>query len=286
MKKVELPKILKKGCEKLFDYCVNEGFTHIICTHVLSSLMISKIKNEKGFNAKTYFVATDYDCSPGVLDTEMDKYFIPDDCLKEEFKNKSTIDVGIPIRSEFYNKLDKNEAKKSLGLDESNNHILVMFGSMGCGPTDKLVKLLIENLYNNTCITVLCGSNKNLYEKLKNKYGNNKNVRIHTFVDNLSLLMSSSDIYITKPGGIGTTEAMAKGLPMVLFDIISSYEYKNLLYFNKIANVPSSDNVFGVVNHCISLVKDENKRKEISDKLLKNSKNASKEIFNYIKSTS
>ena len=43
--------------------------------------------------------------------------------------------------------------------------------------------------------------------------------------------MNSADLYLTKPGGISTTEAAMKNLPMVLIDTVSGCETYNLRYF-------------------------------------------------------
>lgn len=43
--------------------------------------------------------------------------------------------------------------------------------------------------------------------------------------------MDSADILITKPGGISTTEACAKKLPMLFIDSVKGCESYNLEYF-------------------------------------------------------
>ena len=41
-------------------------------------------------------------------------------------------------------------------------------------------------------------------------------------------MMDSADLFLTKPGGISTTEAMVKGLPMVLVNVVGGCETPNL----------------------------------------------------------
>ena len=46
-------------------------------------------------------------------------------------------------------------------------------------------------------------------------------------VDYVDELMDASDIIVTKPGGLTTSEALAKGLPMVIINPIPGQEDRN-----------------------------------------------------------
>ena len=274
--------LIALGAKNLSKYCEEFGFDHIICTHIFSALMLTEAKKEKRFKAKTYFVATDYDCSPGTLDSDLDCYFIPDDSLKPAFKDKTTCSVGIPIRKEFFNHNNKEEMKKVLKIKPENTHIVMMFGSMGCGPMEKLTRMLSNEVDENTDITVICGTNKSLSDRLMKEYEKFSNIHILGFTKNISQIMDSADIYVTKPGGISTTEAMAKGLPMVFLDVVSGYEYQNILFFKNIADIESSGNPEEVCKYCIDLLNDKDKQLKIKLALLNNSKNGAIGIYNEI----
>lgn len=47
------------------------------------------------------------------------------------------------------------------------------------------------------------------------------------YTDRLGLLMDASDIIVTKPGGLTSSEALAKGLPMVVVNPIPGQEERN-----------------------------------------------------------
>ncbi|MFR7461994.1 MAG: hypothetical protein ACLUW8_14630 [Subdoligranulum sp.] len=44
--------------------------------------------------------------------------------------------------------------------------------------------------------------------------------------------MQASDLFLTKPGGLSTSEAMAAELPMVLIDAVAGCETHNLNFFS------------------------------------------------------
>ena len=47
------------------------------------------------------------------------------------------------------------------------------------------------------------------------------------FVDNIDLLMDASDCIISKPGGLTTSEALAKRLPIIIVNPIPGQEERN-----------------------------------------------------------
>lgn len=76
-------------------------------------------------------------------------------------------------------------------------------------------------------ILCVCGSNK----KIKNAVDGfewKKSVYTYGFVDNVDVMMDAADFIITKPGGLTTSEALAKGLPMITMNPIPGHEDRNL----------------------------------------------------------
>jgi processive 1,2-diacylglycerol beta-glucosyltransferase len=55
-------------------------------------------------------------------------------------------------------------------------------------------------------------------------------VKVFGFVDNIHELMDASDVVISKPGGLTTSEVLAKGKPMIVIDPIPGQEQRNCEY--------------------------------------------------------
>ncbi len=86
----------------------------------------------------------------------------------------------------------------------------MMTGSMGCGPMEEITQLLANSLPAEYDVTVACSSNKQLLRRMERKFADKPNIHIRGFIGNVSVLMDSADLFLTKPGGISTTEAMVK----------------------------------------------------------------------------
>lgn len=208
----------------------------MICTHVFPALAVTAMLERHPMPLLTGFVATDYTCSPSVEDSALDYYFIPDETLKDEFAacgvpREKLVASGLPIRPEFYRTTDKAAAKTELDIPADHQHILMMCGSIGCGPIRELTEELAIRLTPEQELTVICGANDELYSKLQKHFAGDRQIHIHGMVHNVPQLMHSADVFLTKPGGLSTTEAAACGLPMVLMDTVAGCEGHNLDFF-------------------------------------------------------
>jgi len=225
---------LASGVRNLYDTVVGEKYDLLICTHAFSALMVSELRRRYDLNIGTCFVATDYTCSPSVAENDLDLYFIGHKSLLEEYEQSGIprdklIPSGIPVRRAFYEQLSGQEAKKRLGLAPSRRNLLLMCGSMGCGPVEKLAQALAEKLPENCDLTVVCGTNKQLYGTLSSVQS--EHVHVLGYTDQFPLLLSASDLLVTKPGGLSITEAATKGTPMLFVDVVGGCEHRNLEFF-------------------------------------------------------
>lgn len=217
--------VLSRGSDSLAAFVQSGGFHTVICTHVFAADMLSSAVKKHSLNCKTAFISTDYTCCPGTEFCGTDVVFLPagdvtvPDCVSR------TVVSGIPVRSAFYRQ-SQIKPVSSLG----KIHAVIINGSMGCGNMKKLVDGL-SKLKSDFCLSVVCGTNKKLKKHLENRFKACENIRVYGYVDDMSALMDTADILITKPGGITTTEACVKKLPMLFIDSVGGLETYNLDYF-------------------------------------------------------
>lgn len=264
-------KILKTGVERLHEHIIKNHIKSIICVHPLLMMMVTALQEMYGDICQIAFVATDYTCSPGVKDSHPDICFIPDGSLAEEFSCENIpmdqiVPVGIPVRQQFYQNAEKDAAKRHFGIPEKKIHLLMMCGSMGCGPMEKLLELLHDK--GDAYITVVCGTNKDLYNGLTEKYASCSHIQILDFVKEMSLLMDSADIFVTKPGGLSSTEAAVKRVPMVFVDAVGGCENDNCAFFTNRGGAVAGETTEETAQLCKELIYDSEKRGAMKTALL------------------
>ena len=229
-------RLLTLGVPKIKAYIEENQIDQVICTHVFASLMVTELQKRFNLPIRSCLVATDYTCNPGTKESNVDLHFIPDMPLSVSYEcpgitDDQIVSSGIPLRQMFYHSLPKTQAKLAQGIPAGHSHLLMMCGSMGCGPMKRLTRILSRLLPDTVEISVVCGTNHSLQKKMDRHYRRRDNVHILGYVENMSQLMDSADLCLTKPGGISVTEAAVKNLPMVFIDAVAGCEEYNKIYF-------------------------------------------------------
>ena len=250
------------GSDSLASCIVDQGYDAVISTHVFASLILTEALKRHQLHLHTSFVATDYTSSPSMADSDLDCYFIPDPSLVPDFTvghitPDRIISSGIPVRQEIYQHLDKAEARRRLGIPKDHKHLLVMCGSMGCGPIEGLIARIQKKLQPGCTVTVVCGTNEKLYRKLSGRYKDHPQIQIFAYRRDVSVLMDSADLYLTKPGGLSVTEAAVKNLPMVMIDAVAGCEEYNKNFFVKRGMGVTADYVHSLAHLCMDILTDD-----------------------------
>ena len=275
----------KTGSHKMYKYIKEGNFDTVICTHPFCGMMITNVKRRYSLNVKSCIVGTDYTCSPGSTQNTVDYYFIPDETLIEDFASKGAprekiVVSGIPVRGIFMEKTEKAEAKKKLGVPENMPHLVMMCGSMGCGPIEEVADLICKNISGEHYLTIITGTNAKLYKALSKDYWDAPNVAIKGYTKEVPLYMDSADIYMTKAGGISTSEALAKAVPMVFIKAVAGCEDYNADFFVNMGAAITSEDVDELVKMSLDLLSDEEKRNSMVNALLqKSDRNAAEIIY-------
>lgn len=216
---------------KIKKYVDNYNPDVIICTHVFAGVFIDILKHDYDLKAKSIGILTDFAFHPYWEDgVELDFVVVPDkilmyQALQKGFEENQVLPFGIPINPRFENKISKQEARRKLALDENKTTILVMGGSMGYGNIGKTLES-IDKIDADFQVINVCGNNKRTKEKI-DKMEFSKTVLNLGFTDNIDELMDAADLIVSKPGGLTTSEALAKGLPMVIVNPIPGQEERN-----------------------------------------------------------
>ncbi|MBR6559174.1 MAG: glycosyltransferase [Clostridia bacterium] len=216
---------------KLCKYINEYNPDVIVCTHIFAAMLVDILKTNGKTNAKLLSILTDFVFHPYWEEgLHADKVVIPNDMLVLQAKKKGYTDnqiepIGIPIRRKFENIGSREKARESLGIDRDKMTVLIMGGSMGFGKLDKVVKSL-DRIPLDFQMLVVCGNNAAAKEKIE-KLELEKSTKVYGFVDNIDVMMDASDCIVSKPGGLTTSEALAKRLPMIIVNPIPGQEDRN-----------------------------------------------------------
>ena len=211
----------------------------IISTHPFGSQMCSYLKRKGKISAKIATIMTDFAPHDQWLVGKdfTDYYFVAHDKMKnylisKEIPENKIYVTGIPISNRFLIKYDRKEILKQYNLSEDKQTILFFGGGeFGLGKTrtaqifDSFVKL-----NKNIQIIAIAGRNKKMksaFEEIVDTHNKRDSVRILEFTNQVPELMSISDLVVTKPGGLTTSESLASNLPMVIINPIPGQEEEN-----------------------------------------------------------
>ena len=265
-------RFLTSGAGRLYAFLQAGAYDTVICVHVFAAFMVEVLLREHPGAWQTAFLATDYTCSPSGSEHALDWYFIPDNSLAAEFirsgvRPEKVLGTGIPVRRGFQTRGDKGEAKETLGLSPQGQHLLVMCGSMGCGPIQNTVEHLAQRLPQGCVASVICGTNNRLRQGLERRFQGNPQIRVMGYVNQIPLMMDSADLYLTKPGGISVTEAAAKALPMVFIDAVAGCEAYNMRFFMERGGAVTAGTPSELAEKCVQLLGDRQQLSAMSQRL-------------------
>lgn len=251
---------------KLEEYIRDNKFDLVINTHLFPSLTLTAINKDREDKVKYITIATDYEPCPFMEESKPDMLVIPRD-LEDKFIKKGNSkeiikSIGIPISSRFVD--SARNIRKELGLDIKDKIVLIMLGSMGFG---NIFELLNELENENYKIIVVCGNNNKLLEDIRDR--NYKNIISLGFINNINDYIYTSDVVISKPGGLSSTEIAALRKPLIHMFPIPGIETYNVNYFRSHNMSLNASNVWEVKEQIRKLLDNIELREEIINNQIK-----------------
>ena len=194
----------------------------MVFTHPFPCGAASILKRQGHIDVPLVAIMTDFSSHQFWLYPQIDTYYVATESMVDEMVaagiDKSRIHVsGIPVRRSFF-----RDAIEEYSLEEPIK-VLVMGGGLGLGSLKHL-----DEVNGIDEITVVAGQNTSLYESLVTLSESMRTKTIvYGYTTNISELMKSSSLLVTKPGALTCMEAVTIGLPMVFFNAIPGQEEAN-----------------------------------------------------------
>jgi processive 1,2-diacylglycerol beta-glucosyltransferase len=209
-----------------------------VATHFLPAEIIAWLIAKRKLRARNAIVVTDYDVHAMWLCQTVDRYYVAMEEAKEYLARigvprEKLLVTGIPIDPLFARPVSRSDGRKQLGLDATANVILISAGGYGIGPVEQLVKDLLA-LQRPWQIVAIAGKSEKTRKRLegiareagKLQSGSPRLCAVG-FTTDMDKYMAAADLMVGKAGGLTTSEALARALPMALIEPIPGQEERN-----------------------------------------------------------
>ena len=168
---------------------------------------------------------------PGVttrlLEKQADEIHIAFEESKKYLRVKDKIVLtGNPVRTNLI-LINKSEALKCFGLDESRKTLLILGGSLGAQSINKIVSESLSELINLD-LQIIWQTGSAYFDEYRNL--NSSQVKILSFIDEMDKAYSSCDLVIARAGASTISELAALALPSLLIpspNVAENHQYHN-----------------------------------------------------------
>jgi processive 1,2-diacylglycerol beta-glucosyltransferase len=221
-----------------------------LSTHFMPSDIISTLLREDEIHTELGVVVTDYYVHASWLESHVHRVYVAKEESHEQlrrlkFPPKRVSTLGIPIDPLFENPQPRDELCTKHGVNPELPMVLLSAGAFGVMSGNDMAQML-SGITSPCNLAVVCGSNKKLKAEIE-KYvaahgAENITYHILGFTKEMHEWMTMASLFIGKPGGLSTSECLAVGLPMVIWNPIPGQEVFNSVYLleNGAAIAPDS----------------------------------------------
>lgn len=203
----------------------------VVNTHFLPAEIIASLRRDGRLRVPQITVTTDFETHRLWVNEPCDHYTTATDegaAYLRHWGVTGPISVtGIPIHPVFSQPKDRAECLRKQGLVGDRPVILQLAGGFGVGPIAKLfggilaVEVPLE-------IVVVAGRNEEAKRELEQvTIPPRHRVKVLGFTDQIDELMCVADVVLSKPGGLTTSEVLARGAAMAVVNPIPGQESRN-----------------------------------------------------------
>jgi processive 1,2-diacylglycerol beta-glucosyltransferase len=206
----------------------------LLCPHFLPLEILggvqTRIRRRKRIFPLTACIVTDFEAHALWMEPCANLFCVAAEETKARLvargiENEKVVVTGIPIAQKFSGRVNAAAIRAEHKLSDAVPILLVLGGGFGMGPVGEILREL-NKVETPLQVLVVCGRNDVLRKKLS-AIEHRHTTRVLGFVTNMHELMSVSDLILTKPGGLTTSEAMAVGRPLMILNPIPGQEAAN-----------------------------------------------------------
>jgi processive 1,2-diacylglycerol beta-glucosyltransferase len=222
----------KLNLRKFQKFLKGEPWDVIVNTHFLPAEIIASLRTQEDLATPQITVTTDFETHRLWVNQPCELY-----CTATEegaaylqhwgVPASRTLVTGIPIHPHFSQPKERAACLERQGLRGDRPLVLQLAGGFGVGPIEQLYRALLE-IDLPLEIVVVSGRNEALKQQLETVAVPGRHAaHVLGFTDQMDELMAAADLVVSKPGGLTTSETLARGAAMAIVNPIPGQESRN-----------------------------------------------------------
>jgi processive 1,2-diacylglycerol beta-glucosyltransferase len=207
----------------------------VINTHFLPAEIIGSLRSRGELDVPQATVTTDFETHRLWVNEPCERFFTATEegaLYLHHFgvPRKDIFATGIPIHPVFSEPKDRAACIKRHGLADDRPVVLQLSGGFGVGPIEKIFHAIL-GVEKPIQLVTITGRNEKLRDQLaKAKVPSRHKVKVMGFTKEIDEWMQAADLVVSKPGGLTTSEVLARGAIMVIVNPIPGQESRNSDY--------------------------------------------------------
>lgn len=225
----------RRGCRSALSR-LQSFRPHLVIVTDAGSVQLAAIGRREGwFDASILAAQTDFHTEPAWVKDEIDVYCAGSEAARSQLISLGAspnriLNCGVPVDASFAASFDRPGLRRALGFHPNRPVVLVMGGGAGPAQLDAVIRSL-EMCRQPVQVLAVAGRDRNLRMRLEALRGQLAlDLQVFGWSDSIPELMGAADLLVTTPAGVTTSEALAAGLPMVLWRPNPGVEELNLKY--------------------------------------------------------
>ncbi len=140
------------------------------------------------------------------------------DGLERFFPKDKIIFTGNPVRKDILDKkINAEQAKQSLGLNQNKKTVLIFGGSLGARTINEAVLANADALLGMKDVNIIWQVGKIYFEEYKNcRLSGQKDIKIIPFIEDMDMAYSAADIVVCRAGALTISELAILGKAAIL----------------------------------------------------------------------
>jgi processive 1,2-diacylglycerol beta-glucosyltransferase len=210
----------------------DQPFDAVVNTHFLPAEIIAALRSKGQLQLPQYTVTTDFETHRLWLNQPCEHYFTATEegALNLQHWGVPAADVtvsGIPIHPVFSAPKERRTCLEHQGLVGDRPIVLQLAGGFGVGPVEGLYREILQ-IEIPLEVVVVAGRNERLQAQVATvEVPSRHRAKVMGFTDQIDELMLLADLVVSKPGGLTTSEVLARGAALAIVNPVPGQESRN-----------------------------------------------------------